>query len=123
MIRLEMKNCNKILTEKQQKISALPSGKIDKYEYLTGEEVLLSNQRQIIEQAKFAYSLLGKGFEKQTEKQVGAIKSLDTSNKSKRIEGIFSQNFISHLIRAKLKEIVELQDIIKKDDINYQLKR
>ena len=49
------------------KISALSSGKIDKYEYLTGEEILPSNQRQIIERAKFAYSPLGKAFEKQTE--------------------------------------------------------
>ena len=57
------------------KISALSSGKIDKYEYLTGEEILPSNQRQIIEQGKFAYSPLGKTFEKQTEKQIGALKS------------------------------------------------
>ena len=49
------------------KISALSSGKIDKYEYLTGEEILLSNQRQIIEQAKFTYSPLGKAFEMQTK--------------------------------------------------------
>ena len=49
------------------KISAA-SGKIDKYEYLTDEGIFLSNQRQIIEQAKFAYSLLGKVFEKQTKK-------------------------------------------------------
>ena len=34
------------------KISALSSGKTDKYEYLTGEEILPSNQQQIIEQAK-----------------------------------------------------------------------
>ena len=32
------------------KISALSSGKIDKYEYLTGEKILPSNQKQIIEQ-------------------------------------------------------------------------
>ena len=32
------------------KISVLSSGKIDKYEYLTGEEILPSNQQQIIEQ-------------------------------------------------------------------------
>ena len=38
------------------KISTLSSGKIDKYEYLTGEEMLPSNQQQIIEQAKFSYS-------------------------------------------------------------------
>ena len=44
------------------KISALSSGKIDKYEYLTGEEILPSNQQQVIEQAKFFYSSLGKAF-------------------------------------------------------------
>ena len=49
------------------KISALLSGKIDKYEYLTGEEILPSTQQQIIEQAKFTYSPLGKAFEKQTK--------------------------------------------------------
>ena len=49
------------------KISALSSGKIDKYEYLTDEEVLLSNQQQIIEQAKFTYSPLGKVFQKQAK--------------------------------------------------------
>ena len=38
------------------KISALSSGKIDKYEYLTGEEILPSDQRRMIEQAKFTYS-------------------------------------------------------------------
>ena len=42
------------------KISALSSGKIHKYEYLNGEDVLPSNQEQIIEQAKFTYSPLGK---------------------------------------------------------------
>ena len=46
------------------KISALSSGKIDKYEYPTGEEILPSNQQKIIEQAKFTYSSLGKAFEK-----------------------------------------------------------
>ena len=85
------------------KISASLSGKIDTCEYLTGEEILPSNQRHIIEQAKFAYSPLGKAFEKQTEKQVNAIKSLDPSNKSKQIEGIFLRNLKNYLIRAKLK--------------------
>ena len=63
------------------KISALSSGKIDKYEYLTGEEILPSNQQQIIEQAKFTCSPLGKPFEKQTntikdqgEKQIKAMR-------------------------------------------------
>ena len=46
------------------KISALSSGKIHKYEYLIGEDILPSNQ-QIIEQARFTYSPLGTAFEKQ----------------------------------------------------------
>ena len=49
------------------KISALSSGKIDKYENLTGEEILPPHQRRVTEQAKFAYCPLGKAFEKQTE--------------------------------------------------------
>ena len=62
------------------KISALSSGKIDKYEYLTGEEILPRDQRRVIEQAKFTYSPLGKAFEKQIkisesqgEKQIKAF--------------------------------------------------
>ena len=38
------------------KILALSSGKIDKYEYLTDEEILPSDQKGLIEQAKFTYS-------------------------------------------------------------------
>ena len=49
------------------KISALTSGKIDKYEYLTGEDILPSGKQQIIEQAKFTYSPSGKAFQKQTK--------------------------------------------------------
>ena len=49
------------------KISALSSGKIDENKYLTGEEILPSNQRQIVEQANFVYSLLGKEFVKETK--------------------------------------------------------
>ena len=70
------------------KISALSSGEFNKYEYLTGEEILPSNKQQIIEQAKFEYSPLGKVFEKQVktiehqgEKQIKAIQS----NKQKSI--------------------------------------
>ena len=64
------------------KISALSSGKIDKYEYFTGEEILSSNQKQITEQPKFTYSPLGKTVEKQTKtiedqgrKQIEAIQN------------------------------------------------
>ena len=58
------------------KISALSSGKIRKYEYLTGEDILPSNRQQIIEQAKFTYYPLGEAFEKQ-------IKTLKIKEKNK----------------------------------------
>ena len=61
-IRDEKLQCD--INREAAKISALLSGKIHKYEYLTGEDILPSNQQQIIEQAKFTYSPLGKAFEK-----------------------------------------------------------
>ena len=49
MIRLEMKNCSMILIEKQPKYQLYYQCKIDEYEYLTGEDILSSNQQQITE--------------------------------------------------------------------------
>ena len=72
------------------KISAVSSGKIHKYEYLTVEDTLPSNNQQIIEQAKFTYSPLGKAFKKQIkiikdqgEKQVEALNTLKFDNNKK----------------------------------------
>ena len=66
------------------KISALSSEKIDKYEYLIVEGILPSEQRIVMEQAKFAYSPLEKALEKQGKtiknqgiKQVEALKALE----------------------------------------------
>ena len=69
----------KILHKRElQQIAFNHSSDIDFKDFmnLTGEEELSSNKRQIIEQAKFAYSSWGKPFEKQIEKQFGALKSL-----------------------------------------------
>ena len=63
-----MKNYNMTLIERLRKFSALSSGKIDKYEYLTGEEILPSNQQQIIQQAKFALEKQIKTIEDQGKK-------------------------------------------------------
>ena len=111
------------INRKVAKISALTSEKIDKYSYLTCEETSPFNQRQIVEQAKFAYSPSGKASEKQTQKQVADLKSLDTSNKENELKNtkvIFPQN---DLIRFKLKEIANLKDIIEKDNLNYKSKQ
>ena len=73
------------INKKAAKISALSSGKIDKYEYLTGEEILPSNQKQKIEQAKSIYSPVGKAFEKQAEtaedKEKNQISTIKESGK------------------------------------------
>ena len=75
------------------KISALSSSKIHKQEYLTGEDILPSSNQQIIEQARFTYSPLGKAFEKQIKtiedqgkKQVDALKNLKPKEETKPIE-------------------------------------
>ena len=95
------------------KISALSSGKIDKYEYLTGEEILPSNQQQIIQQAKFTYSPLGKAFQKQTKtiedqgkKQVKAIQDKQIVNINKNV------NYKDKLLLSKEREI--FKDIYNK---------
>ena len=46
---------------------ALSSGKNDDYEYLTGKDILPSEQRRVIEQAEFIYSPLGKALERETQ--------------------------------------------------------
>ena len=81
------------INRKAAVISALSSGKIDKYEYLTGKEILPSSQQQIIERAKFTYSPLGKAFEKQIkaiedqgEKQIEALKYLKPKEQTKSIK-------------------------------------
>ena len=58
------------------KISALSSGKLHKYEYLTGKDILPSTQQQIIEQTKLTYSPLGKAFDKQ-------IKTIEDQGKNR----------------------------------------
>ena len=63
------------------KISGLSSGKIDKYEYFTGEEIPPSDRRRVIEQSKFTYSPLRKALEKQTKTTV-----VQSENQIKAIE-------------------------------------
>ena len=61
-------------------IAALSSGKINKYKYLTCEEILPSHQKQIIEQTKFtcfplAFEKQIKTIEDQRENQIKAIQN------------------------------------------------
>ena len=65
------------LYRKNAKMSALSSGKLDKYEYLTGED--LGYKPDAVQKAKFEYSPLGQVFKKgldSNEKQEGLFKRL-----------------------------------------------
>ena len=85
------------ISRKAAKRSALSSAKNDRYKYLIGEEILLSNQRQIIEQTKFAYSPLSKTFEKQ-------IKAIEDKGEKQ-----------TNLFEYYGKQLVESNELIKND--------
>ena len=125
------------INRKAAKISVLSSGKIDKYEYLTGVEILPSNQQQIIEQAKSIYSLLGKAFEKQTktiedqgEKQIKAIQGKDFSKSIEKAKldsdddlAILRQKEIyNELTKEKKTEIKNLDNSVDRDKLIYNYK-
>ena len=117
------------------KISALSSGKIRKYKYLTGEDILPSNQQQIIEQARFTYSPLGKALEKQIktiedqgEKQ---IKSIQDKGQDKIIKKYADDDddtpFISKqkeifkkLVDERLAKIIHLDERVNSNDLIYR---
>ena len=110
------------------KISALSSGKLDKYEYLTGEEILPSNQQQIIQQAKFNYSPLGKAIEKQRkaiedqgEKQVVALESLkDSDKKLPQIKDFIPMKNLNPEIINEIKKIEEIEKKVDRNRMVYK---
>ena len=81
------------LGRQNAKISALNSGELDKYEYLTGED--LGYKPDLVQKAKFEYSPLGQVFNKgleKDEKQESLLKRLKniedkTNNQLKEDKG------------------------------------
>ena len=102
-----MKSYNIISIERQQKY--LLYHRVNYiYEYLTGEDILPSNQQQIIEQTKFTYSPLGKAFDKQVKtiedqgkKQVDALNTLKSDNKITIKKYIYDPNDTPFISRQK----------------------
>ena len=111
------------------KILELSPGKIHKYEYLTGEDILPPNQQQIIEQAKFTYSPLGKVFGKQIktikvqgEKQAKALENLrDQEKQVDNIRIIKISYYIQKnekFLRIFEKRVNKIEDLTKTIDGN-----
>ena len=109
------------------KILALSSGKIHKYEYLTGEDILPSNQQQIIEQAKFTYSPLGKALEKQIEtikdqgeKHLDALKTFKSDNHSTVEDVICKSTLNNNEAKIELDKIKEIKKNVDRQKIVYE---
>ena len=140
MIKLKMKSYN--INREAAKTSALSSGKLHKYEYLTGEDILPSNEPQIIEQTKFTYSPLEKAFDKQIKtiedqekKQIDALNTLNTlksDNKTTIEKNIYDPKdtpFISRqkeifdkLIDERLEKVTDLDERVNRNDLIYRYK-
>ena len=104
-------------------ISTKSSGKFHKYECLTGEDILPSNEQQIIEQARFTYSPLGKAFEKlktledQGKKQVDALNTLK-SNNHLTIEDMIPKNaLINDEAKKEPDKIKEIEKNVDRDQL------
>ena len=113
------------------KISALSSGKLHKYEYLTGEDILPSNQQQIIEQTKFTYPSLGKAFDKQIEtiedrgkKQVDALEKLKTKEikpiEDKPNNQLKAVTIFNELISKRKELMNKLYDSVDYNNLNFE---
>ena len=116
------------INREASKISALSSGKLDKYEYLTGEEILPSNQQQIIQQAIFNYSPLGKALEKQVKtikdqggKQVVTLESLKSSDKKlTSIKDFIPTENLNPEIINEIKRIEEIEKNVDRNKMVYK---
>ena len=121
------------------KISALSSGKLDKYEYLTGEDILPSTQQQITEQTEFTFSPLGKAFDKQIKttedqgkKQVDAFNTLKSDNKITIEKYIYDPKDTPFISRQKevfnkfmderLEKITDSNERLNRNDLIYRYK-
>ena len=89
------------LDRKSAKISALSSNNLDKYEYLTGEDLGL--KPSTVDQAKCQYSSLGKIFNKglsQEDKKEGILRRLENI-KDTNDELLNTINTTINLLRIK----------------------
>ena len=116
------------------KISALSLGKIHKYKYLTVEDILPSNQQQIIEGAEFTYSSLAKAFEKQIKtigdqgekqkKDQGQVRTIKKCTYDVEDPPLISKQkeAFNELLDERIEKINNLDKKINSDDLIYRYK-
>ena len=110
------------------KLSALSSGKSNKYEFLTSKDIFPSDQSRIIEQAKFTYSPLGNAFEKQTKtiEEQGKKQKDAITNQNTRLEALTNKDgykeIVDKIVKEKLSKIEELTNEMNHNDLIYCFK-
>ena len=109
------------------KMSSKSSGNFHKYEYLTGEDMLPPNQQQIIKQARFTYSPLGKAFEKQIktiedqgQKQVDALNTLKSNNRLTIEDAIPKNALINDEAKNELDKFKEIDENLDIEKLIYE---
>ena len=115
------------INRESTKISALSSGKIHEYEYLSGEDALPSNQQQIIEQSRFTYSPQGKAFEKQIKKiedqgkkQVDVLNTLKSNNQLTIEDVIPNDALNNNEAKKELDKIKEIEKNVDREKLIYE---
>ena len=122
------------INKEAAKISALSSNKFSKYEYLTDEEILPSNQKQMTEQADFTYSPIGKALEKQTKtvedlaekikpiQNQGQVKTIKTYAYEDKDGPLISKqkDLFNKLVDERLDEITKLDEKVNHEDLIYR---
>ena len=112
------------ISREAAKISALSSGKIHKSEYLTGEEILPSNQQQLIEPAKFIFLLQEKQIktiEDQGQKKVEALKTKIINGKLDNNPPI-NKEIYDKTLEKRMNEILEMSREINYNNLVYDFK-
>ena len=132
MIKLEMKNYNTILIEKQPKYQLYHQTKFVNMSILLVKIYYHSNKQQIIEQAKFTYSPLAKAFVKQIktiedqgEKQVKALNTLksgsNNNNNKLAIEDVIPENvFANDEATKEFNKIIEIEKNVDREKLVYK---
>ena len=125
MIRLEVRNYDMTLIEKQPKYQLHYQVKFINMNLLLVGRDILPNQQQIIERARFTYSPSGKAFEKQIktiedqgQKQIDALKVLESKAiESESNKPVITQNFYDKILEEGMDEILKLSDKIDFDNL------
>ena len=120
MIRLELKNCNGILTEKQQKYQHYHPKKQINRNILQVKKYYL-----LIEQAKFAYSHLRKAFEKQTKtiEEQGKKSKLKLQNpeeEKNQLKNFFPKGVRTNEIKNEIHEIKKWEEKVRRKDVIFK---